>query len=343
MGGSDAPGGTAAVVGSGAAGGNAAAAGTAGTGGTAAAGGDTAGGTAGIDGTAAAGTPGTEGPCLEFAAPTQVGEAQAPELVALSGMVASREQPGVLYAHADQANSARFFALDVSGTTLGDFTLSGAVADDSEDLAVGTGADGSSWLYLADIGDNPARDNPDLARSEIQVFRVPEPTVTVGQSPVEQPLTNWELLRFTYPDVPYDAEALMVDPVTDALVFVTREPDGTATVLQAPASTLPDTPTVLEEIATIDIASADPAGAFVTAGDISPSGDRVILRTYEAVLVWARGPGSTLAATFAAAPISAPAPAEAQSEGITFSADGNAWYSSGEQQPVIFESLSACQ
>ena len=39
----------------------------------------------------------------------------------------------------------------------------------------------------------------------------------------------------------------------------------------------------------------------------------------------------------------APAPTEAQSEAVTFSADGSAWYSSGEQQPVIFESLAACQ
>jgi hypothetical protein len=78
----------------------------------------------------------------------------------------------------------------------------------------------------------------------------------------------------------------------------------------------------------------------VSAGDISPSGDSIILRTYTAIWLWCRG--STWATTFGAAPVELPSASEPQSEGLTFSADGKSWYSAGETSTTIYQGISIC-
>jgi hypothetical protein len=101
-----------------------------------------------------------------------------------------------------------------------------------------------------------------------------------------------------------------------------------------------DTPTVLDLVATLALGSAGAQSALATAGDISPSGDSIILRTYTAIWLWCRA--STWASTLGAAPVELPSASEPQSEGLTFSADGTAWYSAGETATTIHQAKSSC-
>jgi hypothetical protein len=278
--------------------------------------------------------------CKQFGAASKVGQVAFSGLTELSGLVASRAHPGVLYAHADSGSGAVFYAMTVAGASLGTFTLGGATATDWEDISVGPGPSAGTFVYVSDTGDNAARTGSGTPRTEIQVYRVPEPAVSATTSVGAQTLSTWQRLRFTYPDKAHDAETLMVDPVTGDMLIVTKETSGASKVFRAAGSTPADTPTVLELVTTLSIGSSGADSALVTAGDISPSGDSVILRSYTAIWLWCRG--STWASTFGAAPTELPSASEPKGEGLTFSSDGKAWYSAGETSTTIYQASASC-
>ena len=87
-----------------------------------------------------------------------------------SGIAASRRVDNVWWVHNDSGDSARVFAINTSGQTLGEYALSGASAIDWEDIAAGPGPTaGVSYLYVGDIGDN------DQKRRDLVIYRIPEP------------------------------------------------------------------------------------------------------------------------------------------------------------------------
>ena len=284
---------------------------------------------------------GARGTCLTFGKAKVVGTVEATDLTELSGLVASRVHPGVLYAHAD-VGVPLFVAMDTAGKTLGTFTVLGAGSQDWEDISVGKGPDGTDVIFIGDIGDNSARDGMGKTREQIAVYRVPEPDVSVGQAAVVQTLTQFETLLFTYPDRPHDAETLMVDPITGDILIVTKEDDGNSSVFRASGTTPVRQSTVLEKVAGLTFGVPGSGSAHASAGDISPSGDRILIRTHTAILLWPRLADAGWDTTFAAAPRSLPAHDEPQGEGLTFAADGHSWFSAGESDPTIYQGKENC-
>lgn len=279
------------------------------------------------------------GCCTKFGLPSESGQISVSGLAELSGLAASRAHPGVLYAQSDSGTGV-VYAMSVTGTELGAFTLSNVKGIDWEDIAVGPGPDSASYIYIGDIGDNAAREGSGTLRQDIIVYRVPEPNVTTTASVGSQTITDWKRLRLKYPDGAHDAETLMVDPVTGDLLIVTKEVSGESKVFRAAGTIPPDTTTVLELQATLSIGVSGKTSALVTAGDISPSGDSIILRTHGAILLWCRQ--STWANTFGSAPAQLPDSVESQAEALAFSADGNTWYSGGEGSTMIYQGVAAC-
>jgi hypothetical protein len=196
----------------------------------------------------------------------------------LSGLVASRRQDGVLWAIEDSGNPADLIALREDGTKLGRFTVSGAENVDWEDVAL-AGSD----LYVADIGDNAEQ------RSEVVVYRVPEPDAATGGGPTAPPAR----IALAYPDGAHDAEALLVDPRTRELVVVTKDLAGVGRIYAAPAEG-----GALRLVAGRDFG----LGGAVTAGSVSPDGRTVAVRTYTGVFAWTRKRGERLTRTLRRAP-----------------------------------------
>jgi hypothetical protein len=148
------------------------------------------------------------------------------------------------------------------------------------------------------------------------------------------------VLRFTYPDGAHNAETLMVDPVSGDILILTKDTNGMSTLFRAPNATAVDTPTVLEKVTTVQVGMSGTMAAQAGGGDISPSGDRLIVRAYTTTLLWARA--STWAATFMVAPKTLASPTEPQAEGISFAADGRSWISTGEQARAIYQMQATC-
>ena len=61
-----------------------------------------------------------------------------PALVEASGLVASRAQPGLLWAHNDSGGAPEVFAIGEDGSDRG-WSVAGAAARDWEDMAAGPG------------------------------------------------------------------------------------------------------------------------------------------------------------------------------------------------------------
>jgi hypothetical protein len=284
---------------------------------------------------------GVTGACLSFAAPIQVGRIQDPALVEASGLEASRVHPGVFYAHNDSGDAARFFALDASGKSLGEFDLVGGTAVDWEDLALGPSQSGSDFLYLADIGDNSVTDPTALRREQIEIFRVREPNVAAGQERVQVSLSDWEVLHLRYPDGAHNAETLLADPTGDALWILTKETNGRTNVFSVPASAPAGSTSVLEKLGEVELGSC--TNTLLTAGDISADGRLVILRTYGSVLLWERPKGTSLVDALRLPPHRLQPPNELQGEGIAFSADAREWFTLSEGSAAqIFRATASC-
>ena len=275
--------------------------------------------------------------------PVGIGMIESAELSEISGMVASTANPGVYYVHNDSGDSARFFAIDERGRTLAEVVLSGATAVDWEDIAIGPGPGGGSFVYVADTGDNDARIGAG-GRTSIDVYRVAEPAISEGQLAVKLQLSEWERLPLTYPDAPHDCEALLVDPQNAELVLVTKENDGNSLVFRASGLVADGAPQTLSPLTELAFGTAQaPGSTLVTSGSMSATGGGILLRTYSAVFFWARPQGSDVATALAGPPRALAAPSEDQGEAITFSADGASFLTVSESEhSQIFRTPLGC-
>lgn len=269
--------------------------------------------------------------CARFGNPRVAGPLGDPELGELSGLVASRAHPGVLYAHNDSGDLARFFALSTSGAALGRFLLPGAVARDWEDIALGP-CDAGACLYLGDTGDNGR------VRTDYAVFRVPEPELPADGGTASVP---FERIAFEYPGgEKHNCESLFAHPVTGRLYLVTKELTAPSQVYRFPAALDPQGVNVLDYVATLTVPSS--TDRPLTAADVSPCGDAVLLRMYNRLVQLRLPPGETdFEKLFAAAPVDVAVAQEPQGEAVAYSADGTSFFTASERiaDPVqLYES-----
>ena len=242
----------------------------------------------------------------------------------LSGLVASRRTDGVWWGHNDSGDTARIFAFAGNGRDLGTYALSGAVATDWEDIAAGPGpVANTQYLYVADIGDN-AR-----ARASVRVYRTPEPFVDPNApTPAPQTLAPVDTLTFTYPDGPHDAESIVVDPVSGALLIVTKEFSGTSKVFKAPANLAAGSTTVLSAVGSVTLGTG--LAGLATGADVTPAGDVLAIRTYATVKLFQRTTGQPLEAAVTTTACSVTSATETQGEAIGFTRDGRAYVTASE-------------
>jgi hypothetical protein len=264
--------------------------------------------------------------CTRWSAPRDAGTIPS-VLDELSGLVTSRSQPGVIYAHNDSGDSARFFALSTTtAQVLETFTLTGATANDWEDITIGPcGAE--TCVYLGDIGDNA------LVRTDYAVYRVVEPHVTSGTTPV-----TWERLPFQYPSgAKHNAESMFMHPLSGTLYIVTKEATGHSSVYRFP-SLDPTTTVTLQLVAELTVPGT--SDGQLTGADVNVCGSAVLLRMYSR-LVELRLPedATSFEDIFSETPVDVPFAAEDQGEAVAYSPNGMGYFTSSES-PVNPATLS---
>ena len=246
------------------------------------------------------------------------GRVATPAASELSGLVLSRSQTGVLWSHNDSGDAPRLLALSPRGRLWADLSVAGAEHVDWEDIATGPAAGPRDALYVGDIGDNAEE------RPQIVVYRLSEPRVH-GRAPA----ASRSAVRFAlrYPDRPHDAEALLVDPSSGALIVVTKDFGGSARLYVA-ARPSARAVTTMRRAGTLRLG----AGQAVTAGDISADGRTVAVRTYDGAFVWSRRRAQSLSSAMRARPCAARAGllAEGQGEALALTRDGRAFFTVAE-------------
>lgn len=265
--------------------------------------------------------------CAQWGNPRNGGPVADP-LIELSGLVASRAQPGVFYAHNDSGDSARFFALATTGAVAQTFTLDGGSANDWEDIALGPCPTGTC-VYLGDIGDNLR------VRTDYAVYRVPEPTVTSGTTSVA-----WERFRYAYPlGARHNAEAIFMHPFTGRLYLVTKEDAAPSEVYRFPLPFDASQTATLELVATLTVPNS--GDRPLTAADVNPCGTAVLLRMYNRLVELRLPPGEAdFERIFAVDPVTVPTANEGQGEAVAYGADGQSYFTSSEKlvdPPPLYE------
>lgn len=250
-----------------------------------------------------------------------------PGLSEASGIARDPRRDDLLWLHNDSGNDPVLFAVDTAGELVGSVPIADASNQDPEDIALARCAEG--WcLYYADMGDNGA------VRQDLFVHRLPLPGIpTAGQ--MEEPVRPLATYWFRYPTGPRDAESLVVDSERGELVVVTKGREGFVEMYAGDLATLEtvDGPVSLHRVGRLNVPTS-PGGEnstlFVTAGDLSPDGTRLAIRSYSTLYQFAWDGSAdfdTLAAPTAFLLISA---AEAQGEGLAFANDGETIYLASE-------------
>ena len=253
------------------------------------------------------------GRCSHVTEVVELARVESPLINEASGMVLSRENPGILWVHNDSGDSARVYALALDGRIVATFTLVGVDAVDWEDIAIGPGPEpGLDYIYVADIGDNG------FSREDVEIYRFPEPLVDEGTQSVL--IDRVERIVLNYPDRAHDAETLLVDPVDGGIYIVTKWGG-----LMYRAS---------DDGKLLRVAKLPWGG--VTGGDVSQDGTRIIVRSYFRATIWEREDGLPLSVIFSEGGCPLPLKAEPQGEAIAFSSDGRFYYtlSEGVRQPI---------
>lgn len=261
----------------------------------------------------------------DYEKPVVVGKLGSKEISESSGLAASRCQLNVFWTHNDSGHKNEIFALDEKGKSLGKWTVSGAESRDWEDISLFKDKNGECFLYIGDIGNN-AR-----TRSEVTIYRVKEPKIGDGNSTTE----TAQAIKIIYPELRHDAETLMIHPVSGDIYILTKRVSGASAVYKLKSNFDPNKTNTLEKLTDFTV-PAIPNG-FLTGGDISSDGKRVIIcdyfNAYELVLpekaknfdeVWTQKPQIVQLGE------------REIGEAVTYSADGNSIFATSENRNAPF-------
>jgi len=263
------------------------------------------------------------------------GTLQSPAIVEASGLAHSRRRQNLLWVINDGGEEPLLHAVTPEGEALGAVRVAGAENRDWEDLAAFS-YEGSSWLLVADIGDNGG------IRDHLTLYVVPEPEPADGEV-----APAWTV-RYTYPDGPHDAEAVAVDGEAGHIYVLTKRtepaelhtlplrPAASAGVLISTLVTGLDSLPAREEAAGL-LAAAVPYHWQPTGMDMAADGGAVAVLTYADVYYYPRRQAETWADALAREPLPLGMPLVPIAEAVAFDERGRSLFitAEGRHAPLL--------
>ena len=267
--------------------------------------------------------------CPNFGSSSVTGEVTSPLANEISGITASKSQPGVFWIHNDSGNSSDLFAVDASGDLLMRVILNNVPNWDYEDIAMGPGPDGSSdYIYIADVGANQ------LGRDTVRIFRLEEPKVTGGTITIPEADVERFIFAYGNPNGPgtvnRNAEAMAVDPITGDVVVVEkalRTIDGTIAmswVYRIRQHELVEGQTIVAEpVVAARMRYDGETTRASTAAEFSHDGKVLVVKNWNEVFAWPRNAKQSIFQAMAQNPETDCVSNAPGGEAITVGTDGN--------------------
>lgn len=256
---------------------------------------------------------------------TITGRLQNKQMDEISGIAASGIFKDIYYIHNDSGDTSRIFSITPEGDQKNTIYFNGDAhirlgVVDFEDIAVGVGpVAGKSYVYVGDIGDNNAQ------RPDITIYRIEEKAAWAKDSIIT---ANSTPLHLKYPDGPKDAETLMIDPIEKLICIVSKRGD-TVAVYTTPLNYKPNDTQVLTRRCKLFFKGIKPF-KWITAGDISRDGHKILLKNYEKVYYWYRAGNVHIWDIMQTKPRELPYQVEKQGEAIGFTRNGAGYYTTSE-------------
>lgn len=243
-----------------------------------------------------------------------LGELTDERLEEVSGLAASKSNPGYLWTHNDSGNPAEIYLVDERLKIRLLCKLTGIKNRDWEDIAVGPGpADNKTYVYVADIGDNNGK------HAVKYIYRFEEPLLD-GEAG-EVTIRSLDRISFRLADGKKDTEAIMVDPKTKNIYVVTkREKPVSVYEIKYPYST--DTTVTAEKVVSLPLTQ-------IVSADISPDGNELLMKNYNNIYYWEIN-GEPMQKVFQRKPQLLKYTEEPQGEAIAFNLDGSGFYTLSE-------------
>lgn len=231
------------------------------------------------------------------------GKVSDPALDEISGIISSINNPGMFWVHNDSGDDARVYLIDSAANLMCTYQLDGLEANDIEDIAW-VELDGTSYVVLADIGDNLAK------RTQISLYIFPEPVLKSGVKVDSISRSAISIKHLKYPGKARDAEAIFIDPLDKQFYLVSKRElrsslysaeifkENKDTYLLKPNLSFPFT--------------------FITAADISPKRDAVVMKNLTNIFYWPLANNAPLVEALKKQPLPIPYEPEPQGEAISF-------------------------
>lgn len=241
--------------------------------------------------------------CGQYDPPVETAKLQNALLAEASGIAASRQNPGILWIHHDNAGLASVHAVDAStGATVAVLSApAGFSVSDVEDIALarcpwpddGSRSDnpnpygGAPCLWLADSGNNGH------SRTDLSIVVLEEPELSRAASafaaPEEITASRAWRLPYVFPADNCDSEALVVEPDGSAFYLFEKVDADPARLFEAKGPFAHGETLMLSEVGTVPahplrlneyIDLTPQYGLMMTGADLHPSRKRLLLRTY---------------------------------------------------------------
>jgi len=238
-----------------------------------------------------------------------------------SGIADSKANPGYLWVEEDSGNPSQLYLLGHDGKIAGKVKIAGGTNRDWEDIVLGVGpVEGTSYLYIADIGDNNS------TYASYTFYRFPEPSINIA-SIGSAAVTKFSRINFKYPDSSHDAEAFLVDPNTKDIYVITKR-DVRSKVYKLPYPQ--DTTKLITAVYVSDLAFD-----VVTSAALSPDSKELIVKTYTNLYFYSRSPTESIATTLSRTPPTLSYDIEQQGEAVCFALDYSGFYTLSETRTSI--------
>jgi len=233
-----------------------------------------------------------------------------------SGIADSKQNPGYLWVQQDSGNPNDIALLSHDGNFFKTIKLNLAPNRDWEDMALANGpVDGTSYIYLADIGDNS------LISHDYFIYRFAEPAASASV------IGAVDKISFQYPDGSHDAETVLVDNSTKDIYIITKQDIPSRVYkLSYPQST--------GAINTATLSGSLPFSGATSAA-VSPDGKEILIKTYTAIWEWKKDEGETIEQALTGTPVPLPYQLEPQGEALCFKNDNTGFFTLSERPTIV--------